>query len=153
MWRCLMISFFFVSYTSWTSAIIPSRFISVVKFKFSFRILGGDRLILSLPSVAAPRAFLLIIYFIKSVANMGLFSVGGEGDFLMLAFLSSINPLIGLTLVFLLGSYGASGDKDFFLIILSTLLLSDIFLGSYFLTSVFPFGFKFTRFAFKILRF
>jgi hypothetical protein len=125
---------------------MPSRFISVVKFRFSLPILGGDRRILSLPS--CPFLLLLIICLIKSVANIGLFSFGGEGDFLILRPFNK--PLMGLTLTALIGS---SGDLDVFLIIFNTLLLSDIFLGSYFLISVLPFGFKFTKFAFKILRF
>jgi hypothetical protein len=148
MWRCFIVSFFLVSYTFWTSAIMPSRFISVVKFRFSLPILGGDRLIFSLPS--GPFLLLLIIYLIKSLARIGLFSFGGDGDFLILALLSIKSPLTGLTFILLLGS---SGDLEVFLIIFITLLLSEIFFGSCLLTSVLPFGFRLTRLAFKILRF
>ena len=149
MWRYLIISFFLVSYTFWTSAIMPSLFMSVVKFRFSLPILGGERLILSLPS-GPPLLLLFIICLIKSVASIGLFSFGGEGDFLILVFLSINSPLTGLTLTAFVGS---SGDLEVFLIIFITLLLSEIFFGSCLLTSVLPFGFRLTRLAFKILRF
>ena len=124
---------------------MPSRFISVVKFRPSEPVWrGGDLRILSFwPS----GAYLLIIYFMKSVANAGRFSLGGEGDFLILAFLRINRPLVGDILV---GFGSLSGDLLFFLMIFITLLFSEIFLLFW---SFFAFGFKLTKFAFKILRF
>ena len=79
----------------------------------------------------------------KSVARIGLFSFGGEGDFLIFAFLRTKRPRIGETLV---GLGSLSGDLLFFLIIFSTLLFSEIFL---LLCSFLALGFKLTKFAFK----
>ena len=83
----------------------------------------------------------------KSVAKTGLFSFGGEGDFLIFAFLRTNNPLLGEVFV---GLGSLSGDLLFFLIIFRTLLFSEIFL---LFCSVLALGFKLTKFAFKILRF
>ena len=81
------------------------------------------------------------------MANIGRFSFGGEGDFLILAFFRINNPRTGDTFV---GLGSLSGDLLFFLIIFSTLLFSEIFL---LFCSVLALGFKLTKFAFKILRF
>lgn len=90
---------------------------------------------------------MFIIYLIKSVARAGRFSLGGEGDFLIFAFLSIKSPRVGETFV---GFGSLSGDLLFFLMIFKTLLLSEIFLLFW---SFLALGFKLTKFAFKILRF
>lgn len=130
----------------------------------------------------------LIILLMKSEAKAGLelgclsvFSykgsvLGGDGDFLIFLITTTFDfspfykffiwfkrPLTGLTLIyeaFASEFLGPSGDIDFFLSTLRTLLLSEIFFKFGFslpspleLTIGYALGFRFIKFAFKILRF
>jgi hypothetical protein len=96
----LIISFCLFSYTPWMSAIIPSRFMSRVKFRgdvfFGAASRGGDLRIFSFVPFPGLSAF--IIAFMKSEASCGFARLtscccstrgspcaGGEGDFLNLA--------------------------------------------------------------------